>query len=249
MRGGPKSFTCAPRYLKPPFRTYEYWSFRKIFVIRCILPIQILSYYSILSSSADGSLLAWGENRFGQCGVDPDAARICTPTRVEMPAEVGRIVRVAAGWTHSLALTGSRPSSLNVWFQIWYLPIYSFDLPIDTGAIVSWGRANYGQLGRPAHSADSGGLAASSSSTAGAASAASGAHSGPRYDHRPARVPSLPRCVHVASGSEHSLALTGAQYSSLITAFRLHSFSCLTMIYHFFASAAPWTRTVHQPVE
>lgn len=182
-----------------------------------------------MGALADGSLLAWGSNRFGQCGVDPTSARICAPTRVPVPDHVGRVVRVAAGWSHSLALTGSRITSFRIIIFSslvgdescirLYKHIIEFDSRFlsDTGAIVSWGRADYGQLGRPfADTAEADSDAGDLAATAASSSFGARAHSGQRYDQRPARVPTLPRCVHVASGSEHSLALTGGQLFNYI---------------------------------
>lgn len=51
----------------------------------------------------DGSVLAWGENKFGQLGIDPEAS-----TNVFIPSQVfseESLVKVYAGWTHTAALS------------------------------------------------------------------------------------------------------------------------------------------------
>lgn len=69
-----------------------------------------------------GTVLAWGDNKYGQLGVDPaDASSIFVPHEVFFDES---LESVHAGWTHSAALT-------------------------KDGEIYIWGRNCYGQLGGP----------------------------------------------------------------------------------------------------
>ena len=68
-----------------------------------------------LTLTASGQLYAFGQNRFGQLGIeensgpgpDPSENAHPTPTLVTLPGADGPIVKVAAGSAHSLALTAS----------------------------------------------------------------------------------------------------------------------------------------------
>jgi alpha-tubulin suppressor-like RCC1 family protein len=51
--------------------------------------------------SCDGTLLAFGENRYGQCGTDTPKT-VFAPNRIEVPGV--KIVQVAAGFQHVIAL-------------------------------------------------------------------------------------------------------------------------------------------------
>lgn len=51
----------------------------------------------------DGTVLAWGENKFGQLAINPESA-----VNVFVPSQVfsdDSLVKVYAGWTHTAALT------------------------------------------------------------------------------------------------------------------------------------------------
>jgi len=67
----------------------------------------------------DGTVLTWGENKFGQLGIDPSTGNVFSPT--EAFSQEG-LEKVCAGWTHTAVLT-------------------------KTGSIFNWGRNTYGQLG------------------------------------------------------------------------------------------------------
>ncbi|XP_018568788.1 ultraviolet-B receptor UVR8 [Anoplophora glabripennis] len=67
----------------------------------------------------NGTVLSWGENKFGQLGVDPNVANSFVP--LEVFSHDG-LHSVYAGWTHSAGLT-------------------------KNGDIFTWGRNSYGQLG------------------------------------------------------------------------------------------------------
>ncbi|CAG9769064.1 unnamed protein product [Ceutorhynchus assimilis] len=72
-----------------------------------------------LALKDNGTVLSWGENKFGQLGVDPNVGSSFVP--LEAFHHEG-LQDVYAGWTHSAALT-------------------------VTGEVFTWGRPTYGQLG------------------------------------------------------------------------------------------------------
>jgi len=75
-----------------------------------------------LALTSTGQLYAFGDNEYGQLGstasLEPDA----TPTLVTLPGAAGRVIAIAAGLDHSLALT-------------------------STGQLYAFGENRYGQLG------------------------------------------------------------------------------------------------------
>jgi alpha-tubulin suppressor-like RCC1 family protein len=73
-----------------------------------------------LAVTSDGSVLAWGNNYYGQLG-DGSTAASSTPVAVDLPAGV-RVTAVGAGDGQSLALTSD-------------------------GSVLAWGSNQYGQLG------------------------------------------------------------------------------------------------------
>jgi hypothetical protein len=78
-----------------------------------------------LALSASGQLYAFGDNDYGQLGnATNNGSEIAnsTPTPVELPGATGRVVKIAAGAAHSLALTA-------------------------TGQLYAFGDNRYGQLG------------------------------------------------------------------------------------------------------
>jgi alpha-tubulin suppressor-like RCC1 family protein len=129
-----------------------------------------------------GKLLSFGENRFGQCGIEPSTVSpitleqpgkktkkvsdvIITPMRVNLPSDERPGTLVKSGWNFTLVWQPSSPGNSapgNVWL---------------------FGRNNYGQLGR------------------GSASA---------FEWSP-QQPALPsdfQLVQVECGSEHTLLLS-----------------------------------------
>ncbi|KAJ4795236.1 Regulator of chromosome condensation (RCC1) family protein [Rhynchospora pubera] len=73
-----------------------------------------------MALTSNGILYGWGWNKFGQVGVG-DNSDHCSPVQVKFPNEQ-RIVQVACGWRHTIALT-------------------------ETKNVFSWGRGTSGQLG------------------------------------------------------------------------------------------------------
>lgn len=75
-----------------------------------------------LALSAEGELFAWGANAHGQCGLDLVSEAVLEPRRVRGALAQRRVVAIACGETHSLALD-------------------------DQGKVYAWGSAAEGKLG------------------------------------------------------------------------------------------------------
>lgn len=69
----------------------------------------------------NGTVLSWGENKYGQLGVNTNFANSFVPLEV---FNNEALTNVYSGWTHSAALT-------------------------NNGEVFTWGRNTYGQLGAP----------------------------------------------------------------------------------------------------
>ncbi len=74
-----------------------------------------------IALTATGSVLAWGDNKFGQVGDGTTKTPRNVPVRVKLPRGV-KVATVRAGCEHSLALTNS-------------------------GSVLSWGMGQFGALG------------------------------------------------------------------------------------------------------
>lgn len=97
----------------------------------------------------------WGCNKYGQCLKDPShCSSVTTPSPA--PPRDWTLSNLSSGWTHLLART-------------------------DEGKLYSWGRGDYGQLGRSCDRS---------------------------CDHVPTQIPNIPRVLDVSCGSEHNLAVT-----------------------------------------
>ncbi|KAJ8023282.1 Secretion-regulating guanine nucleotide exchange factor [Holothuria leucospilota] len=128
------------------------------------------AYHSIMLT-VDGELFCWGDNKRGQMAIEPCKDKgtfvLDRPRQLDLrPLESGhRIIAVASGWTHVLILT-------------------------DGGDIYSWGRNDYGQLGRSSvcHNPDG----------------------SPRGDicWQIVKIVQLNNIKQIACGSEHNLAVT-----------------------------------------
>lgn len=81
--------------------------------------------YHTAALSDNGEVYIWGCNKYGQCTLDPEvSSQVSAPCKVSEQLFQGQKVKVLqTGWTHFMAQT-------------------------DTGIIYSWGRGDYGQLGR-----------------------------------------------------------------------------------------------------
>ncbi|XP_075404536.1 secretion-regulating guanine nucleotide exchange factor isoform X5 [Tenrec ecaudatus] len=157
-----------------------------------------------------GQVLSCGSNLFGQLGVPHGPQRCVVPQAIELLRET--VVSVAAGLRHALAATAS-----GIVFQ-WGTGLASSGrrlcpgqtLPLfvtakepsqvtETGKVLTWGRADYGQLGRRVEAPEDW----------------RGEQRDPRpLDSRPrSNVPSalhgLLGATEVSCGSEHNLAVIG----------------------------------------
>ncbi|XP_019865990.1 uncharacterized protein LOC109595131 isoform X2 [Aethina tumida] len=77
--------------------------------------------YHTICLKEDGNVFGWGENKYGQIGIDPKFTNIYLPAKV---LTNNTLTKLCAGWTHSAALT-------------------------KHGDVYTWGRNNSGQLGSP----------------------------------------------------------------------------------------------------
>lgn len=79
-----------------------------------------------LALSQTGKIFVWGDNKFGQLGLDPKVQlAVYKPQELSLPAEIGfrgSPSSIMTGWTHSVVLT-------------------------DEAELINWGRNTYGQLG------------------------------------------------------------------------------------------------------
>ncbi|XP_036620996.1 secretion-regulating guanine nucleotide exchange factor [Trichosurus vulpecula] len=124
------------------------------------------------SLTDEGDLYVWGSNKHGQL-VSP-AAFLPTPQKIEATCfQNEKVTMVWSGWTHLVART-------------------------ETGKIFTWGRADYGQLGRKvdSHERWKGECELPLSCTR-------------TLTTRPSSLPCLAGMTEVACGSEHNLAVMG----------------------------------------
>lgn len=112
---------------------------------------------AVLLSSGDVAVM--GDNKHGQMALDPGISGSCETPHV-LPREFfgGTVTNIWSGWTHILAQT-------------------------ENGDIYSWGRNDYGQLGRTLGTAQG-------------------------YDPRPQRIAGITHPRSITCGSEHTLLLT-----------------------------------------
>ncbi|XP_061825646.1 secretion-regulating guanine nucleotide exchange factor isoform X2 [Nerophis lumbriciformis] len=123
--------------------------------------------------TGNGDLFLWGSNKHGQ--LTATESFLSTPTQLKRSLLGGeKIVKVWSGWTHVIAQT-------------------------ESGRVFTWGRGNYGQLGRPLTRA----LNSEHQSADGGSQA-----------YVPAEVKSLCEATQIACGSEHNLAIVGGRLLS-----------------------------------
>ncbi|KAL0274038.1 UNVERIFIED_CONTAM: hypothetical protein PYX00_006566 [Menopon gallinae] len=97
------------------------YEFMKVSSIKNAYKVACGESHTVVSTK--GALYAWGDNKFGQLGVDPKSKpNSNVPIPVELKINHTDIAALVSGWSHSAILTGS-------------------------GKVVSWGRNDYGQLG------------------------------------------------------------------------------------------------------
>ncbi|XP_029770422.1 secretion-regulating guanine nucleotide exchange factor isoform X5 [Suricata suricatta] len=141
----------------------------------------------------NGQVLSCGSNSFGQLGVPHGPRRCVVPQAIELLRE--KVVCIAAGLRHALAATGMEKSKATC---VLAGSDHSASLT-ETGKVFTWGRADYGQLGRTLESHE--GWKPQSHDSALPCS-------GPQKS-----MPSCLRCLtgaaEVSCGSEHNLAVIG----------------------------------------
>ena len=91
--------------------------------VSCAVPNPLVFCVKSLAVSEDGrSLWGWGSNDMGQLGPNAEE-NVTVPTKIPVGGNDTRIVGISAGYAHTAVLT-------------------------DKGAVLTFGRANNGQLGR-----------------------------------------------------------------------------------------------------
>ena len=155
-----------------------------------------------------GIVIAWGDNDEGE---------------IDVPAGLDSVIAVAAGWYHSLAVTGDGkvvawgssarglldvPAGLSGVTAVAAGQYHSLALTV-AGTVVAWGGNGYGQCDVPPGLSGATSIAAGCDHSLAVASGRVYAWGGDRYGQ--ASPPeSLPEVVGVAAGAGHSLALTHA---------------------------------------
>ncbi|XP_038562233.1 secretion-regulating guanine nucleotide exchange factor isoform X1 [Micropterus salmoides] len=123
--------------------------------------------------TGDGDLFLWGSNKHGQ--LTTTEPFLSSPTIVKRSLLGGeKVIHVWSGWTHIIAQT-------------------------ETGRVLTWGRGDYGQLGRQA----------STSQNPDRQSAGPSAEGGNQMACLPEEVKVLCGATQIACGSEHNLAIVG----------------------------------------
>ncbi|KAI8494340.1 hypothetical protein Bbelb_281000 [Branchiostoma belcheri] len=109
-----------------------------------------------LAVTEGGQLFSWGSNAFGQLGVPEVKGHSSTPVPIQQNLQGVRIVGVAAGLRHAVALDDT--GSVWTWgagkrgqlgcLEGGGLPTVSKQPGREDRRVLTWGRADYGQLGR-----------------------------------------------------------------------------------------------------
>ncbi|XP_015256563.1 PREDICTED: LOW QUALITY PROTEIN: secretion-regulating guanine nucleotide exchange factor-like, partial [Cyprinodon variegatus] len=125
----------------------------------------------------EGELFLWGSNKHGQLATAQPflpSPGLLNPSLLKGE----RVINVCSGWTHVVAQT-------------------------ESGRVLTWGRGDYGQLGRPP------------SVNQNAEKPGPGPEAeGNRKDCLPVEVTSLNGATQIACGSEHNLAIVGGRLLS-----------------------------------
>ncbi|KAL4225418.1 hypothetical protein ACF0H5_016108 [Mactra antiquata] len=159
---------------------------------KCLSPTRIMSDVKVIMAAAglrhsmaltdDGNVFCWGNGKRGQCGVTSDSklpVKVTSPYKVTIPEDIGKVIYIAAGSYHSLALSdkgilivwgcnkyGQSTQDPGIISQVNSPYIINKELfnneiivsvksgwthilaQTETGKLYSWGRCDYGQLGR-----------------------------------------------------------------------------------------------------
>ncbi|XP_030845433.1 secretion-regulating guanine nucleotide exchange factor [Strongylocentrotus purpuratus] len=134
------------------------------------------AYHSAALSDM-GILYIWGCNKWSQLAQPKSSNPISTPKRLDPALFDGLTIKgIHSGWTHMLAIT-------------------------EDESVYTWGRNDYGQLGRPAAKSISNGSAESESN-------ATPTTTTPDCCHVPTEISILKNAKQIVCGAEHSLAIT-----------------------------------------
>ncbi|XP_072172142.1 secretion-regulating guanine nucleotide exchange factor-like [Diadema setosum] len=135
------------------------------------------AYHSAALSDM-GVVYMWGCNKWSQLAQPKLPQPVPTPQRLDPALFDGfRIKALHSGWTHTLAVT-------------------------EGDSVYTWGRNDYGQLGRPAVKMMTNGSAGCEKGTSPTAAAA------PDCCHVPTEISILHNAIQIACGAEHNLAIT-----------------------------------------
>src|SRR6185437_7770324 len=155
-----------------------------------------------------GVVVAWGDNDEGE---------------TEVPAGLDSVIAIAAGWYHSMAVTGEGkvvawgsnarglidvPAGLPGVTAVAAGQYHSLALTV-AGTVAAWGGNGYGQCDVPPGLSEVTSIAAGSDHSLAVASGRVYAWGGDRYGQASAPA-ELPEVAAVAAGAGHSLALTQA---------------------------------------
>lgn len=153
-----------------------------------------------------GVVIAWGDNDEGE---------------TDVPAGLDSVIAIAAGWYHSMAVTGAGkvvawgsnarglldvPAGLTGVTAVAAGQYHSLALTV-AGTVAAWGGNGYGQCDVPAGLSGVTSIAAGADHSLAVAAGRVYAWGGDRYGQASPPV-SLPEVVAVAAGAGHSLALT-----------------------------------------
>ncbi|XP_035762979.1 secretion-regulating guanine nucleotide exchange factor isoform X3 [Neolamprologus brichardi] len=128
--------------------------------------------------TGDGDLFLWGSNKHGQ--LTTTEPFLSSPTLLKRSLLDGeKVINVWSGWTHNVAQT-------------------------ESGRVFTWGRGNYGQLGRQISASED-----TEQQPAGPA-----AQGGTQEVGLPAEVENLCGATQICCGSEHNLATVGGSLFS-----------------------------------
>ena len=128
---------------------------------------------------SDGGVIAWGSNRHGQCGADPSGpggTTMCVPSYVAGvgPGTHFRALSLRCGWSHAAVIAaraaGGSDSEVRVkYHQSAPAAEIGASQPAVAApfALLTWGRADMGQLGRPFAGEGTAGISSGGSSGGG----------------------------------------------------------------------------------
>lgn len=79
-------------------------NFSSDFIVSDLSPVREVAcgQHHTVVITRDNQLFAWGDNKHGQLGIDPEKRKIVTiPVKVENGSEVNNMSKIYCGWTHT----------------------------------------------------------------------------------------------------------------------------------------------------